>query len=207
MGRSANSFNRPSARFKPQARVLILCEDTKSGKIYLENASKHYRSFASVEFAHCGHTDPKGIVTEAVGRERHFEEVYCVLDRDSHAGWTEALAAARASHKVTVTPSYPSFEYWILIHFLFTRAPQNSVGGCSASDRIVRELKNQQGMGQYAKGYKGNLFMELLQRLPVAIQNSQRALIEAGETNELNPSTKIHELLARLEALSSPIAI
>lgn len=207
MGRSANSFNRPSARFKPQARVLILCEDTKSGKTYLENASKHYRSFASVEFAHCGHTDPKGIVAEAVGRERDFEEIYCVLDRDSHAGWTEALSAALASQKVRVIPSYPSFEYWILIHFLFTRAPQNSAGGLSASDRIVRELKNQPGMNQYAKSYKGNLFSDLLQRLPVAIQNSQRGLIEADQTNEPNPSTLIHELLARLEALSSPIAI
>ncbi len=204
MSRGAKSFSRHPARFRPQPRVLVLCEDTKSGKNYLEDASRHYRSFALVEFAHCGHTDPLGIVTEAVKRERDFEEVYCVVDRDSHKKWDEALALSKGSAKVQVIPSYPCFEYWLLIHFDFSRAPYVSVGGVSAADRVIKDLVLKPGMANYAKGYKGNLFVDLFEKLDTAHLHARRSVEQAILDDELNPSTRLHELIDRLSILSKP---
>jgi hypothetical protein len=204
VSRGAQSFSRSSARFRPQPRVLVLCEDTKSGKNYLEDAARHYRSFALVEFAHCGHTDPIGIVTEAVTRERDFEEIYCVLDRDTHHRWDEALALSKVSAKVKVIPSYPCFEYWLLIHFGFSRSPYASVGGLSAADRLIKDLIKKPGMADYVKGYKGNLFAALFEKLDTAHTHARRAVEQAVQDGELNPSTRLHELLYRLSILSKP---
>lgn len=207
MARTATSFSRQGARYQPQARVLIICEDTKSGKIYLEDAAKHFRAFALVEFSHCGHTDPKGIVLNAVGRKGKFDEIYCVLDRDSHHGWDEAFVLAESTDNVKIIASYPSFEYWLLLHFIFTRAPQMPAGALSSSDRVVRELKKMDGMADYEKGYKGKLFLDLLPRLETAIRHGERAMREGIDTNEPNPSTQIHDLLQRFDVLSKPIRI
>jgi RloB-like protein len=204
VSRRAQSFSRPSARFRPQPRVLVLCEDTKSGKNYLEDASRHYRSFALVEFAHCGHTDPLGIVTEAVARERDFDEIYCVLDRDTHHGWDAALALSKTSAKVKVIPSYPCFEYWLLIHFEFSRSPYASVGNVSAADRVIKDLIKKPGMASYAKGYKENLFDALFEKLDTAHTHARRSVAQAAQDGELNPSTYLHELLDRLSILSKP---
>lgn len=58
MERNAASFNRQKSRYKPQPTVLVICEDSKSGKRYLEDASRHFRVNVVVEITHCGKTDP-----------------------------------------------------------------------------------------------------------------------------------------------------
>ncbi|MDT4878010.1 RloB-like protein [compost metagenome] len=42
----------------------MLCEDSKSGKRYLEEAAFYFRAKAQVEIAHCGVTHPSGIVAQ-----------------------------------------------------------------------------------------------------------------------------------------------
>lgn len=204
MSRDAQSFSRKGARFKPQPRVLVLCEDTKSGKNYLEDAARYYRSFAVVEFSHCGHTDSIGIVQEAIKRQNDFEEIYCVLDRDSHPSWNAAFVLAKSNVKITIIPSYPCFEYWVLLHFEFTRAPFSSVGNHSAADRVLKDLRKKSGFENYEKGYKGCLFDDLFNNLDKARLNAIRSITEAESTQEKNPSTLIHELLDKFEELSKP---
>ena len=89
--RSAASFARGAAKFKVQARVLVLCEDSKSSKTYLEDASKYFRATAQVQIAHPGRTDPLGVVQAGVKQQSAFDAVYCVVDRDSHANWEQAI--------------------------------------------------------------------------------------------------------------------
>lgn len=40
--------------------MVVLCEDSKSGKRYLEEAAFHFRAKAQVEIAYCGVTHPSG---------------------------------------------------------------------------------------------------------------------------------------------------
>lgn len=201
MKHGADSFKRIGARFKPQPRVLVICEDSKSSKTYLEDASISFRAQAAVEFSHCGRTDPLGIVAAAIKRQRDFESVYCVIDRDAHQNFDAALALAADEPKVTVVPSYPCFEFWLLLHFCYTRAPNTAVGGLSAADRVIQELRTKPNMDVYAKGATKRLFENLLPMLPQARIHAARTLADAASDGELNPSTSLHLLLTELEKL------
>lgn len=207
MARSTASFERRGARFRPQPRVLVLCEDTKSAKVYLEDAAISSRSSADVEFAHCGRTDPLGIVEAAVRRSSGYEQVYCVIDRDSHENFDEALAAAAGHAKVKLLVSYPCFEYWLLLHFGYSRAPYQRAGKKSAADCVVHELRTKVGMATYAKGGVKGLFMSLLDRLPCARTHAERSRQEAEAEGENNPSTPLHLLMEKLEELGRPLLV
>ncbi len=203
-GRNSESFKRGNAKFKQQPRVLVICEDTKSSKTYLEEASRQFRSYAQVEFAHSGNTDPQGIVNSGVKRSKTFDHVYCVIDRDSHhePNFKAALALGDANKaKVTVLTSYPCFEFWLLLHFEYTRAPFMSAGGRSGAERVLKSLKDKPDMSRYAKGSIEGLFEKLLPRLTDACENAARTLVEGEADGNMNPSTSMHLLIARLEDL------
>lgn len=204
MSRSASSFKRSSPKYRPQPRVLVICEDAKSSKDYLQHAAVYFRSHAIIEFSHCGHTDPKGIVQNALRRQNEFEKVYCVLDRDTHAGWNEAFGLIGSGSKVCIIPSYPCFEYWILCHFEYSRTLFISSGNKSPADCVVERIRQQEGLEKYSKGYKGNLFIDLLARFSDAHANATKALKDAIDTQELNPSTCLHQLLDELNRLGKP---
>ncbi|MBB6157995.1 hypothetical protein HDC30_005247 [Pseudomonas sp. JAI115] len=103
---SSKSFDRKASRFKPQPKVLVLCEDSKSGKRYLEEAAFHFRARAQVEIVHCGVTHPSGIVERAVMRQKRFDKVFCVVDRDTHLCFERALNTARSHPKIYVIASH-----------------------------------------------------------------------------------------------------
>lgn len=203
MARSADSFRRGNAKYKTQPRTLIVCEDSKSCLDYLSQAARHFRSFADVEVSFCGKTDPIGIVNEAASKRSKFDRVYCAIDRDSHHGFEEALRIATAKD-VEIIASYPCYEFWLLLHFDFARSPYASAGGRSAAEKLVADLQRLPGMAKYAKGETRDLFATLLTRLPTARTHASRALDEAIEVNEMNPSTRIHVLLDHLEHLGKP---
>jgi hypothetical protein len=203
MARDAKSFARKTAKFKAQPRTLVICEDTKSCLDYLKQAARHFRAYAEIEIAHCGRTDPLGIVGEAVKRRGHFDDVFCAIDRDGHQRFNDAIQLA-AAKGIEVIASYPSYEFWLLIHFRRTRASFMAAGTQSAADRLVSALRQEPGMGQYAKGESRDLFNLLLPRLPVARQYAPQIFAEAVADNEMNPSTGLHLLIDHFEALSSP---
>jgi hypothetical protein len=124
MARTANSFSRSKSRFKAQPKVLVLCEDSKSGKRYLEDACLHFRVKVLVEITHCGKTDPLNIVKEAISHQGKFDHIFCAIDRDNHQNFDEALNLIGASKKIEIIVSYPCFEFWLLLHFVgYNRKP------------------------------------------------------------------------------------
>jgi hypothetical protein len=205
MARSANSFGRGAPRYKPQPTVLVICEDSKSGKRYLDDATHYFRVHVTVEITHCGNTDPDGIVREAIRRQKSFDRVFCAIDRDTHENFDEAMALARTSpDKVVVIPSYPCFEFWYLLHFGYNRKPYRAAGNRSAGDRLAADLRACDGMAGYAKGGTESMFDALLPRLPRARQLSTQVLGQAIQDGSLNPSTRIHELIDYFEQLAVP---
>jgi len=204
MARSQESFNRPNPRFQPQPTVLIICEDTKSGKRYLEDACNQFRVGAQVEIIHCGKTDPKNIVLEAKRRKAKFDNVFCAIDRDTHTTFDEAVQLALASPKVTLVVSHPCFEFWLLLHFRYTRKPYMRSGSDSPADVLIRDLCTYPNMTDYAKGNSASVFDLLFDLLPTARKNAHQAFSEAVSCDELNPSTEVHKLLDFLENLGKP---
>jgi hypothetical protein len=192
--RDVASYRRKPARYKPQPRVLVLCEDSKSSLLYLREAAQHFRVHAQVEIAHPGKTDPKGIVTEAVKRRRSLDRVFCVIDRDTHQGFDEALQTA-AERDVDTIVSHPCYEFWLLLHFRYHRAAYAAGGGRSAAEHVIKDVRAEAGMQDYAKGSSAGLFDRLLERLPTARQHAVRSLQDAVAVGNPNPSTEMHRLI------------
>lgn len=204
MARDSNSFKRQKPKFKPQPKVLVICEDSKSGKRYLEDASLYFRVNILVDITHCGKTDPKGIVTEAISRQGKFDNVFCAIDRDTHKNFDEALNLAKTSKKVEVIVSYPCFEFWLLLHFGKIRKPYAAAGTHSAADLLIKDLRAHSGLEKYDKGKVLGIFQLLQNQFAEARRIAPHVLAEAIASEEMNPSTRLHELLDFFEKLSSP---
>lgn len=204
MARNAASFKRSKPSFQPQPTVLVICEDSKSGKRYLEDASVHFRVKVQVEIIHCGKTDPLNIVKEAHSRQGKFDRVFCAIDRDTHTNFAEAQNLAKTSKKVELITSYPCFEFWLLLHFGFSRKPYISAGKHSAADLLIKDLCAYPGFENYDKGNGQNVFNLLIDRLANARLFASGVLTQAIDSGEMNPSTRQHELLAYFEQLSVP---
>lgn len=208
MARTADSFRRKEPRFKQHATVLVICEDLQSSKIYLEDAAVHFRSHAKIEIMHCGVTHPKGIVEYAIERQKKFDKVFCAIDRDTHESFDEAIRLSKAHDKITIIASYPCFEYWLLLHFGYTRKPYSRSGKHSAGDLVGADLRTKPGMADYAKsGLKGYFKMLMGERFESARKHAPKSLQDALKSNDRNPSTEIHLLMDEFEAISKPIKL
>ena len=184
---------------------MVICEDTKSGKRYLEDASLHFRVSVLVEIAHCGKTDPLGIVKEAISRQGKFDRIFCAIDRDTHKNFDEALSLAKTSQKVDIIVSYPCFEFWLLLHFGYNRKPYAATGKHSPADLLIKDLRTHPGLENYDKGQDLNIFKLLLgEPFDEARRIAPNILTEAIASEEMNPSTRLHELLNFFEELSLP---
>ena len=204
MARKSSLFQRKKPSFKPQVRVLVICEDTKSSLQYLKDAAHYFRAYAEVDIVHCGKNDPLNIVKEAMERQRLFDHVYCAIDRDRHEWFDEALAVASGHKKISVIASYPCYEFWLLLHFQKMRKPYTGVGKNSSGDLLVKDLCKEAGMENYAKGSSEILFDKLIDRLPTARQRAAQVMAEALNDGDLNPSTRLHELIECFESLGKP---
>lgn len=205
MARLPDSFNRSKSRFKPQPTILVICEDSKSGLNYLKDASSHFHVAAQIEILNCGRTDPKGIIEEALARQTDFDQVYCVIDRDSHPSFKEAVTLAKASQKVCVIASFPCFEFWLLLHFGHSRKPYSAVGNNSSADLLIKDLRKHPIMEKYNKGNEQQIFNLLLgEKFALARSLAPIILSAAIADDNLNPSTQLHILIDRFEELSTP---
>lgn len=125
-----------------------------------------------------------------------------MIDRDSHPTFDAAVAAciSHSSGRFRPICSFPCFEYWILLHFRYTRAPIVSIGATSAGEVTLRMVRDR--WPDYTKGQlKCFSFLERLGKTDFAINNAIRARQDAEATGERNPSTDLDILLLRLKDL------
>lgn len=205
MVKSSNRFDRKKPSLKQQARILVICEDTKSSLIYLQEATRYFRAQAEIDIVHSGKNDPLNIVKEAVRRRNYFDKIYCVIDRDSHEGFDQALKlAAENADQVAVIASYPCYEYWLLLHFRTTSKPYAAAGKNSSGDLLIKDLCKEDGMDKYAKGDSKGIFDRLFHMLPDARKRAAERIAEANMNESFDPSTRIHELMDLFELLGKP---
>lgn len=138
------------------------------------------------------------------GRVGHLQPIALLGDR---LNFDEAVALEAKNPKITLLISYPCFEFWLLLHFGFTRAPIVGAGAHSAGDRVVQSLRAKPGMKDYAKGSIEGLFVKLLPQLPDANRHAEKTLQEAQTDGEMNPSTPLHQLMQLLMALGQPVPV
>ena len=183
----------------------MVCEGARTEPLYFSAMRDRLRLSTLVVKSTKG-VDPCSLVnvaSEVAEREERngerFEFVYCVFDRDSHPQFEEASHMARA-RGFKLARSWPCFEFWLLLHFEFKRAPYARKGGMSQCDACIRDLHKH--LPNYAKG-DPETFDDLQQLLEFAIKNGDRAATDAAATEERNPSTEVHELVVHLQELAA----
>lgn len=191
-------------RHESYSRVLIVCEGQVTEPSYLKELGVfNGLGDANVTVAGLG-SDPLTVVKHAKRireRERRrgseFDRVFCVFDRDEHPSFNRASSEAEACG-LGLTRSWPCFEYWLLLHFRYTRKPYARTGARSPAENCINDLcRHRPG---YTKTTEG-MYLELESRLEVAKARATRVMDEARETEEPNPSTEIHELVSYLQSL------
>lgn len=215
--RSIKSSRRKLSIRAPYKRILIVCEGEKTEPNYFRGLVSYYKlNTAYIEITgECG-SEPKSIVNFAKQKSREeknqnnpFDEVYCVFDKDSHSNYKEAISDIEAVRdketKFIAITSVPCFEYWLLLHFIYTTKPYlKSSSSSSSSTEVIKELKNY--IQDYQKNHS-NIFEQLRQNLDFAINNAKKVLENLKGTECDNPSTHVHILVENLIGLKNASAI
>lgn len=198
-------LKRRGPRKEPYDLVLIVCEGAKTEPFYFQELCDHYQlSTANIKVIPGEGNDPVSVVRTAKKQQKaethlgeKYDRIYCVFDRDEHANYREGCQHAERE-KFVCALSIPCFEYWLLLHFVDSRAPYARTGGRTAAQNCEHDLKRH--IPEYRKGQRG-LFQRLLQQLPDAKIRAARVLADAHRTQEENPSTRVHELVEYLQHL------
>jgi len=213
-------FDRAKPSLKQQPKVLVICEDKKSGKRYLEDASRHFRVKVLVDVVHID-SSPIKIVEHAEYKKRKYDCIFCVIDRDTHESFDRAVALAKTLPNVNIIVSYPCYEFWLLLHFINPNdlKEYKPIGKLSVAGVLIKDLCKYEGMENYEKGDDRNLFEYLFKRriesstvkvkkegevFQEARKKSLKILENAKARGKMNPSTQLHELIDFFEKLSEP---
>jgi hypothetical protein len=182
---------------EPYDVVLIVCEGQKTEPLYLKRLCFiHKLSSANIEVVSAPGTDPMNIVTFAEERLSGYDRAYCVFDRDGHANFDAALgrisALAASGRNIFGIVSWPCFEFWLLLHFVYSSKSYTRSDRLSSCEAVIKDLK--QHLPEYEKG-RQSVYDELRPKQMTAIANAMRLAAENLQTGSVNPSTRMHELV------------
>lgn len=188
-------------------RVLIVCEGSKTEPNYFRELVDHLRlNTANIEIDGDSDPSPKSVVAHAKRRyqqEEGFDRVFCVFDKDEHSTYQQAvrdLAAEEVADVFTAITSVPCFEYWLLLHFIFTTKPYARSEAYSPGQHVMRDLKLH--LPAYSKGSQ-HVYYQLMPQTDLAIRHSERAGQQAAQNQTDNPTTQVHRLVTYLRALKN----
>ena len=208
--RLAESHRREKAKRAPYERVLIVCEGKKTEPLYfrgLRLALRRHPANVVIEDRKSG-LDPKSLVAFAIEtfkKDKDFDHVFCVFDKDKHISYNAALDKIRATrltggatlHPIT---SVPCFEIWLLLHFTYTTRPFSKAGSDSNCALLIDALDRKGRIPVYEKGSR-DIFRAISAKLEKAISNAEM-LEKFHKTSQTdNPSTRVHHLVQYLRSL------
>jgi hypothetical protein len=106
--------NRASINIAPT--ILIVCEGKNTEPSYFNNLKLQSVTLRAVGEGY--NTISLVIRAEELAREKHYEEVWCIFDKDDFSAQNFNTAITMAQSKgFKVAYSNQAFEYWILLHF------------------------------------------------------------------------------------------
>lgn len=214
----ANELHRREAQKSPYEVILIVCEGEKTETNYFKGLREKLRlNRANIQIAEDVHgSAPRNIVDFAIAKhdnstkEDKFDHIYCVIDRDKHTTFNEAIRRIDAKNEQQLANtredkttfhaifSVPCFEVWILLHHEYTTIEFCAAARASNCDMVIRKLKTVDK--SYKKG-DTDIFIKIENKTTTAIANAKRLeQHHNGICTEYppNPSTKVHELVEKL---------
>jgi len=153
-----------------------------------------------------------------------YDQVFCVFDKDSHDSYhwsinfvtttdeniknilAEEDDENQESSKDDITvfnaiTSVPCFEFWVILHFIYTTKPYASTGSKSSCDCVINDLKKH--INKYKKSEE-NLYSTLYNKIDTAKNNAIKANKAAKSSGTDNPTTLIQELVDILQNIKKP---
>jgi hypothetical protein len=209
--RNSRSLRRRVGNRPPYDRVLIVCEGEKTECNYFEEI----RQNARISSAHVVvlptdlGTDPRKVVESAQDvfnqKDKAFERVYAVFDRDDHPHYETAIQMAAAKNKkikndekrlveFETIVSVPCFELWLLLHFEDARSWIHR-------NVVLRKLRTH--IDGYEKGMP-NLFALTKSLLSVATGRATSLKLNHQRIPGEELYTDVHELVEYLISLKVP---
>lgn len=205
--RTAASLKRRKARRAPCDMILIVCEGEKTEPNYFRALIDDLQlNTANIVIAkNTAGSSPRNIVDFALKeykKEKEYDRVYCVFDKDQHTTYDNALDKIRRArlskgHSILAITSVPCFEFWLLLHFTYT-TKQFDTGSGSICANVLSDLKAY--LPRYAKG-DVDIYQATKKQLDHAIKNCKRVVEHCGTAGTDMPSTNIHELVEYLSNL------
>ncbi|WP_175105141.1 RloB family protein [Pararobbsia alpina] len=209
--RQARQLERKNPKRPTYDRILVVTEGEKTEVKYFEEIRRFYGlSSAHIQVCHSPYgTSPQQVVGYARDRcleTSEWEQVFCVIDRDDHQSYVNALHASQALHQrhrndlgepiaFTAIPSNPCFELWLLLHF------QANEGHIHRDD-VVRLLRDH--IRDYKKG-RGGTFEATMPHLDRAYAHAARLRAREEGRGMTNPSTCVDEIVRTLCALREAV--
>lgn len=206
--KSKKDLERKKAKRSSFEKVLIVCEGEKTEPNYFKELKDYYQLNTAnvVVDGNCG-SDPwsvyqhaQRLVNMAKVDNDPYDKIFCVFDKDKHTSYQKTITAIFNKKNFTAINSVPCFEYWLLLHFVYTAKPFSASGNKSICDRTNEQLKIKGRLPDYQKGALG-IFEKLISRLETAKTNAQRALKDSEFNQTDNPSTYVHILVDYLQNL------
>lgn len=207
--RKKQEIARKKGKRPPYARVLIVCEGSKTEPQYFEDIRRKNRvPTAHIRITNADGTQPRQIVdfAEALFNEtKEFDWVFAVFDRDEHPTYHDALNKAaeldrqlkndeRAEVRFVAAPSVPNFELWLLLHFEDTQA-------FFSRHEVIRKLKNH--LVGYNKGMP-NVYTLTEPILDTAIERSQRLKQRFSASSGTDPYTQVDQIVQLMKSIRVP---
>ena len=188
---------------RERRRVLIVCEDSKSSRYYLESFPVDKQRIEISVLGSGMNTD--SLVEEAIRKieqaaksGQRYSAAWCVFDRDSFplGNYTRAFQLAK-NNKIQVAWANEAFELWYLLHYCYLDA------GISRAD--YKEKLREKGL-DYDKTDK-TIYEKVKHLQERAIKNAARLekhWNDSGKDNpeRENPSTSVHKLVEYLNELA-----
>ena len=194
---------------QPGYTVLIVCEGSKTERIYLRNYRRRGTG-VKIEIPNTGYTDPlnllefAGLKAEEFGINKNTGSVWVVFDADTNsdavidkARYKARKISREGKYNMEVILSNPSFELWYLIHFW-------------SSTAALTNTALLQHLNRYLPGYDKAMdyFDCLKQRQETAIANAYSLRdYHNGQGRDLyaraaNPSTHVVRLVEYLNTIT-----
>ncbi|AIV05916.1 hypothetical protein LA59_10720 [Vibrio harveyi] len=159
----------------------MFCEGEKTEPLYIKGYIDHFHSEKRnvIVVEDSNKNTPVQLVETAVDAKRcgHKDDViWVVFDRESEAKYSHELhAKARKKAQdngIEIAFTNVCFEYWLLLHFVYTTACYSSCDDLLKNSPLKSELKKI-GIDNYDKGY-ASLFDKLKDKIPLALDNAQK---------------------------------
>lgn len=201
--RKNSELKRQKRERAQNARYLIVCEGTKTEPRYLHEFLDDLKIRPQlVHIMPNNGVTPDRIVEHAINLYKEdkiagdaFDKVYCVFDRDKHTTFSSAVKRIKdlGPPFVAIT-STPCFEFWLLLHFIYTNKPFHAAGKKSVGDQVVAMLKNKPGFNKYGKGDNG-VYFKTKEKLIVAMENAKKLRLHNEKIKSINPATDFDLLI------------